>query len=68
MDPRPARKPARKAAGLVVGGLGGPEDELLETGQEEVFSRTEVESGEIEHQAETGGAGDKRAGARKRGD
>lgn len=45
-----------KAAGLVVGGLGGPEDELLESGQEEVFSRTEVESGRIEHHAEAGGA------------
>lgn len=35
--------------GLVQGGLGGPEDELLESGQEEVFSRTEVETGRIEH-------------------
>ena len=35
--------------GLAQGGLGGPEDELLDAGQEEVFSRTEVESGRIEH-------------------
>jgi len=66
MDRKPARSPARKSAGLVVGGLGGPEDELLESGQEEVFSRTEVESGRIEHQAETGGGGDDRDGDRKR--
>lgn len=60
MDSKPARKPAPKSAGLVVGGLGGPEDELLESGQEEVYSRTEVESGEIEHQAETGGPGERK--------
>lgn len=36
-------------SGLVQGGLGGPDDELLESGQEEVFSRTEVETGRIEH-------------------
>lgn len=36
-------------SGLVQGGLGGPDDELLESGQEEVFSRTEVETGHIEH-------------------
>lgn len=62
MDRKPARKPAPKATGLIVGGLGGPEDELLETGQEEVFSRTEVASGEIEHQAGTGGAGERNQG------
>lgn len=50
--------PAPKATGLVVGGLGGPEDELLEAGQEEVFSRSEVESGRIEHQAEAGSDSD----------
>ena len=50
-------KSAPKPAGLVVGGQGGPEDELLQAGQEEVFSRTEVESGRIEHQTETGGTG-----------
>lgn len=33
-----------------------PEDELLEDGQEEVFSRTEVLLGRIEHHAEAGGA------------
>lgn len=38
-------------AGLIQGGLGGAEDELLEDGQEEVFSRFEVERGIIEHHA-----------------
>ncbi|MBF0666142.1 MAG: hypothetical protein IR159_11490 [Brevundimonas sp.] len=51
----PAAPPSR-SSGLVVGGLGGPEEELLESGQEEVFSRTEVESGRIEHHVESGGA------------
>ncbi|NJC40341.1 hypothetical protein GGQ87_000599 [Brevundimonas alba] len=54
MDKRPTSPPS-KTSGLVVGGLGGPEDELLESGQEEVFSRTEVESGQIEHHVEAGG-------------
>ena len=40
-------------SGLAQGGLGGPEDQLLEAGQEEVFSRAEVESGRIEHHADT---------------
>lgn len=40
-------------AGLAQGGLGGPDDQLLEAGQEEVFSRAEVESGRIEHSADT---------------
>jgi hypothetical protein len=31
-----------------------PDDELLETGQEEVFSRAEVELGVIEHASEAG--------------
>jgi hypothetical protein len=31
-----------------------PEDEVLEVGQEEVFSRTEVELGRIEHASEAG--------------
>lgn len=35
----------------------GPEDELLDDGQEEVFSRYEVEHGLIEHQSEAGGSG-----------
>ena len=39
-----------------MGGRGGPEDELLIDGQEEVFSRTEVESGRIEHSVQAGGA------------
>ena len=41
------------SSGLVQGGLGGPDDELLEAGQEEVFSRAEVESGRIEHHSDT---------------
>lgn len=51
------KTPAPKPTGLVVGGLGGPEEELLDSGQEEVFSRTEVESGRIEHHVEAGGPG-----------
>jgi hypothetical protein len=41
--------------GLAAGGRGGPEDELLDAGQEEVFSRTEVGSGRIEHKSDAGG-------------
>ena len=59
MQDRPG-KSAPKPAGLVVGGQGGPEEELLQAGQEEVFSRTEVESGRIEHQADTDGTGDRK--------
>ena len=55
-EDRPPEAPHPGSSGLVVGGLGGPEDELLESGQEEVFSRAEVESGRIEHQVEAGGA------------
>ena len=47
--------PVDAASGLVAGGQGGAGDELLEDGQEEVFSRTEVETGRIEHKAEAGG-------------
>jgi hypothetical protein len=42
------------SSGLVVGGLGGDDDQLLEDGQEEVFSRAEVEAGRIEHAVEAG--------------
>ena len=56
-DKPPDRTAAPRPSGLVVGGLGGPEEELLESGQEEVFSRTEVESGRIEHHVEAGGSG-----------
>lgn len=35
--------------GLAAGGRGGPEDQLLEDGQEEVFAREELVSGEVEH-------------------
>lgn len=54
------QKPHRSdgSSGMVVGGQGGPGNELLEDGQEEVFSRTEVETGRIEHKAEAGGDGD----------
>ena len=45
----------RPQSGLAQGGLGGPEDELLEDGQEEVFSRYEVEHGLIEHHTDAGG-------------
>jgi hypothetical protein len=41
--------------GLVQGGQGGPEAELLEDGQEEVFSRSEVERGAIEHSSDPEG-------------
>ncbi|MEC7796720.1 MAG: hypothetical protein VX755_05295 [Pseudomonadota bacterium] len=41
------------ASGLAQGGLGGPEDQLLEAGQEEVFAREEVETGRIEHHSDT---------------
>ena len=34
-----------------------PQAELLETGEEEVFSRTEVESGRIEHGVRSGAHG-----------
>ena len=53
---RPPSASSSGSSGLVAGGLGGPEDELLESGQEEVFSRSEVESGEIEHHVEAGGS------------
>lgn len=49
---RLANKPAGPhVSGLIQGGLGGPDDELLKSGQEEVFSRTEVETGRIEHKS-----------------
>jgi hypothetical protein len=50
-----AKHPPSKSSGLVVGGRGGPEDELLQSGQEEVCSRTEVESGRIAHPVKAGG-------------
>lgn len=65
-DRTPAARPGSAGSGLVVGGLGGPQDELLESGQEEVFSRTEVESGRIEHQADTDGPDGRPDGERKR--
>lgn len=53
--PKPAAVAGDTASGLVVGGRGGPEDQLLNDGQEEVFSRAEVELGRIEHKSEAGG-------------
>lgn len=47
------RTPA--SSGLVAGGLSGADDQLLEDGQEEVFSRAEVEAGRIEHGVKAGG-------------
>ncbi len=48
-----------RTPGAPAGDFGAADDdELLVDGQEEVFSRTEVESGRIEHQARAGGAGD----------
>lgn len=41
---------------LFAGSQVGPESELLEDGQEEVFSRTEVELGRIEHETGPRGA------------
>lgn len=38
--------------------VGPPDDELLDTGQEEVFSRTEVERGVTEHGSAAGKHGD----------
>lgn len=46
-DPRSASPDA--TSGLAQGGLGGDDAELLEAGQEEVFARSEVEQGVIEH-------------------
>lgn len=57
-DEAPARRQAEAAkqepsSGMAQGGLGGDEDQLLESGQEEVFSRAEVEGGRIEHHSNT---------------
>jgi hypothetical protein len=49
-DPDPLY--AAEAPGKIRGDF-APSDELLIDGQEEVFSRAEVESGRIEHQAGT---------------
>lgn len=57
-DPDPTRPPVKPlSSGAAVGGRGGPDDELLIDGQEEVFSRTEVEMGRMEHGAAAGGGG-----------
>ena len=50
----PVTNGTTSSSGLIVGGLGGAEDELLEDGQEEVFSRTEVEAGRMEHAVKAG--------------
>ncbi len=49
----PLNKPQSPPPGLVAGGRGGRDDELLIDGQEEVFSRSEVELGRIEHDTAT---------------
>jgi hypothetical protein len=55
-DPDPTALPdTPPSSGAAVGGRGGPDDELLIDGQEEVFSRTKVEMGRIEHGAAAGG-------------
>lgn len=61
MTQTPDRPADRRSEGLAAGGRGGPEEELLEDGQEEVFSRTEVELGRIEHKSEAGGSADDEA-------
>lgn len=43
-------------------------EELLDTGQEEVFARSEVESGEIEHDAQSGAHGERAQENRTQGD
>lgn len=53
-DERPDRRVAPEPRNIAMGGRGGPDDELLESGQEEVFSRTEVEEGRIEHNTDAG--------------
>jgi len=47
--------PRRRHSGLIQGGRGGPTDELIEDGQEEVFSRQEVDRSRIEHHTDTDG-------------
>lgn len=54
-SPSPTSQPSA-AGGLAQGGLGDPESELLDDGQEEVFSRYEVEHGLIEHHSDAGGS------------
>ena len=55
-QPEGETPPPLRTGGFAMGGRGGPEDELLIDGQEEVFSRAEVEMGRIEHGAQAGGA------------
>ena len=45
--------------GTPAGDFAEAEDELLVDGQEEVFSRAEVESGRIEHLAQAGSGGER---------
>lgn len=42
-------------SGPVAGETSESDDQLLEDGQEEVFSRAEVEAGRIEHSVKAGG-------------
>lgn len=50
--------------GPPAGDFGAPAEELLVDGQEEVFSRSEVASGRIEHLSEAGSSDDREAGPR----
>lgn len=52
------------APGAPAGDFAGGDDELLVDGQEEVFSRAEVESGRIEHLAQAGSGADRSAAGR----
>lgn len=56
--------PPARPSGAAQGGRGGPETELLEDGQEEVLSRSEVELGRIEHAVEAGGSAAPRGAGR----
>ena len=47
--------------GAPAGDFAGDDDELLVDGQEEVFSRAEVESGRIEHLSQAGSGEDEPA-------
>ena len=56
-DPSDASRPLNtpRTPGAPAGDFGAADDELLVDGQEEVFSRAEVESGRIEHLTSAGG-------------
>lgn len=62
-----SRHPGSPPPGLVVGGRGDPDDELLADGQEEVFARSEVELGRIEHDTGAGSGPEPDQALRKKG-